>query len=171
MLIQLTNRDVHTCGVLGADTVKLCKMQNFNPRLENENQSREDANIDGFKAEFAVARLFNLDPPTLNVTSDHGADLWLTDNACIDVKCSSTGDLIFDTMDKFGADIAVLCQVTSDPTVVEIQGWVSRIEFNFKHRIKDYGYGERLVMNRSELHPIEQLWRQMVTKKFSPVNK
>lgn len=171
LFVQLTKRDVHACGVLGVDTVTLCKMQNLNPRLENRNQSREDANIDGVKAEFAVARLFNLDLPTLNVASDHGADLWLTDNVCIDVKCSTTGDLIFDTMEKFGADIAVLCQITDDPTVVEVQGWISRIEFNFKHGIKNYGYGDRLVMSHKDLHSIEKLWLQLVTKKFSPVHR
>ena len=76
MLIKLSRQDVHTCSVMGADTVKLCEMQGFSPRLNNKNQSRVEANIYGFKAEFAVARLFNLELPTINVVSDGGVDLW-----------------------------------------------------------------------------------------------
>ena len=70
MLIHLTKKDVHDSALMGADTVKLCEMQGFPPRLENDKQSRVEANIYGFKAEFAVARLFGLEPPTVNVLTE-----------------------------------------------------------------------------------------------------
>ena len=54
MLVKLSRQDIHSSEVMGADTVKLCEMQGFSPRLENDRQSRVEANIYGFKAEFAV---------------------------------------------------------------------------------------------------------------------
>ena len=63
---------LHTMG----DTVALCKMQGFPPRLENKNQTREEANALGFKAEFAVARLLGTSLPTINIVTDGGVDLW-----------------------------------------------------------------------------------------------
>ena len=85
MKVRLSRQDSHTSEIMGADTVALCKMQGFNPRLENERQSREEANAFGYKAEFAVARLFNAEPPVINVLSDGGVDLWL-DGIPVDVK-------------------------------------------------------------------------------------
>ena len=67
MLVRLNKQDTHASELMGADTVKLCEMQGFPPRLENEQQSRAEANIYGFKAEFAVARVLGVDPPTVNV--------------------------------------------------------------------------------------------------------
>jgi hypothetical protein len=169
MLIKLSKKDMHTCTVLGNDTVKICEMQGFPPRLENKNQTREEANIEGYKGEFAVARLFDLEEPTFNITSDFGADLWWNDSS-IDVKTTKTKDLIFDSMEKFKSDIAVLARPTDQPDVIEVGKWISRIEFEHKHHLHDYGYGERLVMKYNELRDIESLWKQMKIKTLSPRN-
>ncbi len=67
MLVELSKSDLHRAEVLGRDTVKICELQGFLPRLENESQDRVNANQWGFKAEFAVARLFDLELPHLTV--------------------------------------------------------------------------------------------------------
>ena len=85
MNVKLSAEDVHKSTVMGIDTVALCKMQGFPPRLENENQSREEANALGYKAEFAVARLLRTSLPTITVVTDGGVDLWFNDIP-IDVK-------------------------------------------------------------------------------------
>ena len=74
MLVRLSKKDVHASELMGADTVKLCEMQGFPPRLENDRQSRVEANIYGFKAEFAVARVLGTDLPAVNVLTDGGVD-------------------------------------------------------------------------------------------------
>lgn len=162
MLVQLSRKDAHTSKLMGADTVALCKMQGFDPRLENEDQSREEANILGYKAEFAVARLLDLEVPEINVLSDGGVDLWLNDDTSIDVKFTNMVDdpvLIFDSMAKFRADFAVLVTVSNyDDEAFEIHGWISRRGFKKAARKQDFGYGERLVMYAQDLHPIEELW-------------
>jgi hypothetical protein len=167
MLVTISKQDAHASKLMGADTVKLCEMQGFKPRLENENQSRVEANIYGFKAEFAVARLLDLDPPTLNVVTDGGVDLWF-DDMSIDVKFTNQefGPLIFDTITKFKAQLAVLVGRTEDPNVMRVNGWIDRKTFKHKATSHDFGYGDRLVMGVEELLPIEQLWRKFMEHKF-----
>jgi len=167
MLIKLSKQDLHNCEMMGADTVKLCEMQGFKPRLHNNNQSRVEANIYGFKAEFAVARLFNLHLPTVNVLTDGGVDLWF-DDITIDVKFNNAeyGKLIFDTMDKFKSNIAVLVGRTPDPSVMRINGWMDRKTFADKSQAADFGYGDRLFMNHDEMLPIERLWYRLMVYKF-----
>ena len=67
MKVRISKKDAHQAELMGADTVALLEMRGVKPRLQNERQSRLDANIYGFKAEFAVARLFGLDAPMVNV--------------------------------------------------------------------------------------------------------
>jgi|TARA_A100000172_G_scaffold61779_2_gene41145 hypothetical protein len=167
MLIRLSKKDAHTCSLMGADTVKLCEMQGFKPRLDNKNQSRVEANIYGFKAEFAIARLFNLELPTINVASDGGVDLWFDDYS-IDVKFNNLeyGKLIFDNLEKFKSQIAVLVGKTKDPNVMRVNGWISKKNFETKSYENNFGYGDRLVMNHNDLEPIETLWYKLMEFKF-----
>lgn len=167
MDIRLSKKDVHECTMLGHDTVKVCEMQGFAPRLDNAKQSRQEANVYGFKAEFAVARLLDLDTPGLNITSDYGVDLWWND-VSIDVKFSnrSDGGLIFDNMEKFKSQVAILVTRTDDPDVMSVRGWMSRKMFSDKAKHANFGYGDRLCADQEDLSSIESLWLQMKKKQF-----
>ena len=167
MLIKLSKQDVHSSEIMGADTVKLCEMQGFKPRLENDRQSRVEANVYGFKAEFAVARLLGVETPTVNVVSDGGVDLWF-EGVSIDVKFNNAefGNLIFDNMDKFKSKIAVLVGKTSDPDVMRVNGWISRKKFGGSHFQKDFGYVSRCVMKHHDLLDIESLWKVLMEYRF-----
>jgi len=172
MLIQLSPKDSHTASTMGADTVALCKMQGFSPRLENASQSREEANAFGYKAEFAVARLFNCEPPVLNVLSDGGIDLWIG-NVSVDVKFTNKeyGSLIFDNLDKFRAQIAILVGRTDDPNVMRVNGWMSKKNFAARCQSKNFGYGDRLIVEWDNLNSIESLWKIFAELKFAPNKK
>lgn len=167
MLVNLSNQDVHASELMGADTVRLCEMQGFKPRLDNKKQSRVEANVYGFKAEFAVARLFNIDPPVINVVTDGGVDLWFNDIS-IDVKFNNAefGKLIFDSMDKFKSQLAVLVGRTDNPKVMRINGWIRRTSFEEKSYAKNFGYGDRLFMDHKDLLPVELLWKSFMEYKF-----
>jgi len=167
MLLKLSKQDVHSAEVMGADTVKLCEMQGFSPRLKNKRQSRVEANVYGFKAEFAVARLLGVDPPTVNVVSDGGVDLWF-EEVSIDVKFNNAefGSLIFDSMEKFKSRIAISVGKTGDPTVMRVNGWIDRKRFASASVSKDFGYGDRLVMDHGDLLGIEELWRGLMGYRF-----
>lgn len=170
MLVRLSRQDVHKATVAGNDTVALCRMQKITPRLENPKQSREDANALGFKAEYAVARVLQVEPPGVNVGSDFGIDLWF-DNVSIDVKLTNypKGDLIFDSPDKFKAKVAVQVEPTDDPAVMSIEGWMSRREFISLATERDFGHGVRLVVPNASLRPIEELWLELQSIRFAPV--
>ena len=167
MKVRISKKDAHQAELMGADTVALLEMRGVKPRLQNERQSRLDANIYGFKAEFAVARLFGLDAPMVNVCSDKGVDLWM-DDISVDVKFSnkSGGPLIFDSADSFAAMCAVMVGRTDDPDEFIISGCVTKSVFLRKHYKHDFGYGERLVMDVADLEPIEWLWRKAMERRF-----
>jgi len=168
MIIELSKKDLHSSHLMGADTVALCEMQGFKPRLENDQQSRVDANIEGFKAEFAIARLFDIEPPTINVLTDGGVDLWLGDKS-IDVKWTRGNSfLIFDSLEKFKADIAILVVRTGIQSAMKVHGWISQEEFSARCYRRDFGYGDRLVVDAENLWPIERLWLEHVQEKFRP---
>ena len=149
MLVRLSRKDEHSSNLMGRDTVKLCEMQGFSPRLENDRQSREEANIYGFKAEFAVARLFDLTPPDINVLTDGGVDLWF-DEVSIDVKFSNNinGPLIFDTAEKFKADCSILVCRTDDPRVMKIAGGWGRGTFSQGHTQRILGTAKDWLLTR-----------------------
>lgn len=172
MLVELSKADVHRAEVLGRDTVKLCEMQGFKPRLENDAQDRVEANQWGFKAEFAVARLFNLDPPDLTVVTDGGVDLWMGDLS-IDVKFTNKtfGPLVFDSMEKFKADIAVLVGRGGTDNELSVNGFVLRKVFEDSAVEHDFGYGKRLVMKADDMKPIERLWLIQVMDKHGRKNE
>jgi hypothetical protein len=167
MKIRLSKQDAHTCKLMGADTVKLCEMQGFAPRLDNKKQSRTEANVYGFKAEFAVARLFHMELPTVNVLTDGGVDLWFGDFS-IDVKFTNDeyGNLIFDNMEKFKSQIAILVGRTNDPNVMRVNGWMDRANFKRVAHTKNFGYGDRFYLKHEELMPIESLWARLQAHKF-----
>lgn len=168
MLVRLSKQDAHASELMGADTVKLCEMQGFPPRLENDRQSRVEANIYGFKAEFAVARVLGVDPPTVNVLTDGGIDLWF-DDISIDVKFTNRDDgpLIFDSPDKFKADCAVLVSKTNDPLAMRVRGAIGKKAFLAQAKTHDFGYGDRLVIEAQDIHPVEWLWRHLTERRFS----
>jgi len=172
MIVRLDLKDLYHCRVLGTDTVKICEMQNFSPRLENDKQSRTEANIYGFQAEWAVARLFDLDVTGLIISSDLGIDLWWNDIS-IDVKFTNRpdGDLIFDSMDKFKAAIAILVTKTDSFDEMNVIGWIGYTQFEELSEIKNYGYGDRLRVTQDKLHPVESLWKLMKECEFNKKKK
>ena len=168
MLFELSAEDNHQAILMGNDTVRLCEMQGIKPRMTDKKglDTRRDNNIRAFKAEFLFARLFNLDPPKVNVGSDGGVDFWLGEYS-IDVKCSGkpSGPLIFDSPASFQADIAVAySQSDINDRTFNLHGMISKGNFLRKARRHDFGYGERHVVDVDQLELIEKLWRFYIEK-------
>ena len=169
MKIKLTQKEMHECQILGQDTVKICKMQKLPPRLDTSDENRVISNVQGFRAEYAVAKVFGCDLPTLNVVTDGGVDLWI-DDLSVDVKLTKKpeGDLIFDDFTKFNSDISILVSTTNDDSVYDVIGWIDRQSFEAEAKDMDYGYGPRKVVEGKNLMPIENLWREVVDSRFGP---
>jgi len=165
MFVTVSERDQHEAHMLALDTVKLLESMGVAPRLENKKQSRIDANRFGFMAEFAVARVFGAGEPRLNIATDGGVDLWL-DDISVDVKYTKTRLLIFDSLEKFKAKVAILV-THRDLGVMEIIGWMGKKDFERVAIAKDFGYGERMVAQAEDLRPIETLWGKIQERKFA----
>jgi len=103
-------------------------------------------------------------PPSFDIYSggDDGCDLaaW---GLSWQVKTSSRSELIFDDASKFSADAAVLVMhcatkllVVDDPRF-EVLGGISRSRFMSRCVVKDYGYGDRLVVGSESLTPLDAI--------------
>jgi hypothetical protein len=93
------------------------------------------------------------------------------DDTPVDVKFTNEeqGPLIFDSMQKFRAEIAILVGRTDDDDVMSINGWVTRKEFKASAGKHDFGYGERLFMSHTEMNPIQDLWHFLAERKWGVV--
>lgn len=158
ILVRLSSQELHDAERLGADTDAICqKVMGYTPRDPGSDKLQSE--IDGARAEYAVAKLFDLDRPTLNILGDGGKDLWFG-NLSIDVKFTKTDDLIFDDVDAFKADVAVLVRNHGDdPRSLMVVGCVSRGEFASSATPQKRKYGMKLCMKAEELSPPEVLWR------------
>lgn len=156
--VRLNPREEHEAKILARDTTKICRMQNTTPRGE---EGRDESDLLGTRAEFAVAKLFGLDRPKFNVLGDEGKDLWFG-NQSIDVKFTQgkgETDLIFDSLEAFRADVAIL--VTSDGDDFIVHGGVSKERFDSASYEKRKFFGMKMCMNVTELCPIEAVWKHL----------
>ena len=125
----------------------------------------------GMKGEIAVMRFLGLDLDRAfknTVKGDGGVDL-VFKNSTIDVKSTSTDYLIFNNINRFRSDIAVLVKPMvgeEDERVsnskfssrdVFICGWTTRAAFCNFHEIKDFRYGNKTVMRSNLLYPMDLL--------------
>lgn len=165
MKVKLSKSDCHAATILAQDVVRMKELQSV-PTKEM-NLSRLDSNVLGFMAEFAVARVFDCEPPRLTFVNDGGIDLWI-DDVSIDVKVSkeATGNLIFDDLDKFRAMVAVFVSSLGDG-VFNIQGWISRQAFVNSCNYRDFGYGQRVYVSCDQLLPIGSLWEKIIERRMS----
>ena len=127
IVVRLTDQELHEAERLGADTDAICQVMGYKPRDPGSNKVQSE--VDGARAEFAVAKLYALDKPTLNILGDGGKDLWFG-GISLDVKFTNTNDLIFDDVDAFKAGVAVLVKNHGDdPRMLNVIGCVSRDVF------------------------------------------
>jgi hypothetical protein len=131
--------------------------KSFAARVGNDNYER---NLVGLLGEYAVAKYFR-EPMDLFI--DLGGDNNITDlvigNMTTSVKCSYYAEsphLIFNTLDEFRQDVAILASVL-EPSRVQLHGWTSRERFRELHKRRDFGYGERCVVDESDLYRMIQL--------------
>jgi len=169
IVVRLTSQELHEAICLGQDTDAICqKVMGYTPRDPGSNKVRSE--IDGARAEFAVAKLFGLGKPTLNILGDGGKELWFN-GISIDVKFTNTDHLIFDDVDAFKADVAVLVSShEDDPCLLTVVGCVSRSEFAASSVPQKRKYGTKLCMKVEDLAPPEALWRSAVARMVTPAN-
>lgn len=112
----------------------------------------------GALAEIAVSRALGCDVDTRGLAGgDDGVDLTWNGHT-IQVKFNSLkyGDLRFNSLADFSADIAILVVPEKDDNLY-IAGWLPRAEFEDRAQVKDFGYGKRLCVEQADLFPMKIL--------------
>lgn len=118
--------------------------------------------IDGFKAEYALAKYLKLRPDlSISDDGDEGYDLVLPDSGLtIEVKMRrGTGkDLALHSLNprELKADVIVLCWEVEKHRI-ELVGWLSKAAFYRKMKILWFGRSRRLGVEPSVLADIEEL--------------
>lgn len=154
--------------------MRLAKEQhNVEDKMFDINNTSEGINIIGHLGEQAVGQAlgFHVDT-TVMVGGDDGSDM-TANGTTIQVKTSQLKSLIFNAPWLFKSDIAIMVQfVGADKTrswedpQFKIWGYVDKQTFLSNHYKKNYGYGERLVMDVDGLTPIEEL--SIINKQHPP---
>lgn len=125
-------------------------------------QARDDYQItrEGLTGEWAVGQVLGLPVNIENyLGGDPGWDFEYK-GLKVDVKTTKAKLLLFQNMDKFVADVAVLVRYYRDD-LVEIAGVISRDKFEQEHEIRNLGYKDNCVVTDEKLTPIDEFMRMV----------
>jgi hypothetical protein len=132
-------------------------------RKFDRNNSSYAVNLMGYLGEVAAAKLLNVSTDSeVRTGGDAGYDLTYN-GLTIQVKTSTTTDLIFNSLSLFKADIAILVELEGDKTkphvnaVYHVHGFITKEDFKSSYVVKNYGYGDRFVVPNSMLSPLSEL--------------
>ena len=110
----------------------------------------------GIMGEIAVATLVGLLPDLNTYLSSPLADLVLF-GVPIEIK-TLQGFLVFNTLEDFRGEVAALVTYTpGNKNACSVQGWITKKQFEEQHFIDNFGYGDRLCMQPTNLLPIQTL--------------
>jgi hypothetical protein len=133
-------------------------------QMFDQRNTSEGINQIGHLGEMAVGKVLGV-PVDMEIRTggDEGYDLFY-EGKTVQVKTSTRSSLIFNAKHLFSADTAILCQyIGTDRQHAELSphfvlwGWIDRQTFLENYQIKDYGYGDRLVVNLPLLRPLATL--------------
>lgn len=116
-------------------------------------------NLDGLKAEYVVAKYLGVpmdDEISLRGRRRNGDLNYLGQRLEVKYNSWATGDLYFNDLYDFRADVAVLV-VPGVKGSVRIVGWIERGDFAKKAEVKNWGHGARVSVSQMDLKPIEEL--------------
>jgi hypothetical protein len=152
------------------DTVTVSFTKYERKLLENEaakrhaiqGQSSQHYHRTGVFGEAAAMRALGL-PLSFCHESDCGTD-FLLGNVEVDVKCSNglphKSNLIFDSFDKFIADIAIQTRIAFNNNAllqVEVIGWITKDDFKLKAEMVPMRKSKKPLLKRHLLRPIQEL--------------
>lgn len=163
MIYTLTTSEIAAAHQWVAEKLHIKATHDIRDKKFDRTNTSEGVSLIGMMGEIAGCKALGAQPNlSVMIGGDDGFDceahglLW-------QIKTSSLRALIFNSVDDFVADVALLVHHLADKEAVgddprfEIIGGVSRKRFMKQHFQHDYGYGMRLVMNADALTPIQKL--------------
>jgi hypothetical protein len=155
--VHLTKEEINSCLVF-VEAMRNNKQEHnvIDKKFDSKNTSWA-VNLMGYLGEKAVAKVYEVAVDDRVLTGgDEGYDL-IINNKTVQIKTTTTNQLIFNSKELFSADYAILVTLVGDRTQPHIDshfiiwGDISKNKFNEVCFEKDFGYGIRYVCNMEDL--------------------
>ena len=150
-MIELDPQEIELCEYIGKLRSSIARGNNvFDAKIGDQNGI--EADIQGFKAEYAFAKKNNLFPDFGLSPRSGSADGITRDNSRYDIKSTKykTGNLLSTLKINKDIDIYILAHV--DENKINFIGWAKKDELIKKENIKDLGHGSGYFLSRHKLH-------------------
>lgn len=152
MIVKLDKHEIKLCEYIGQQRSIMARSNNvFDAKIGSQNGI--DSDIQGFKAEYAFAKIKNYFPD-FGLSPRSGSYDGITRNGMrYDVKSThhKDGNLLSTLKINNDVDIYILAYVCED--IVEFIGWAYKQELIKKENIKNMGHGEGYFLSREKLRP------------------
>jgi len=153
MKIRLDDKEVSLCKYIGTLRSSIAR-SNGVVDAKIGNQDGEEADIQGFKAEYAFAKANNLFPDFGLSPRSGSYDGVTRNNNRYDIKSTShkKGNLLSTLKINKDVDIYILAVV--DNNIVDFVGWASKEALIKDENIKDLGHGKGYFLSRHKLNKL-----------------
>lgn len=151
MKVILNRYELELCKYIGKQRSNIARIHNvFDAKIGNQNGI--EADIQGFKAEYAFAKHINVFPD-FGLSPRSGSFDGITNKgARYDVKSTKykTGNLLSTLKVNPNVDVYVLAYVNNN--VISFIGWAHKMELIKNENIKNLGHGKGYFLSRNELN-------------------
>ena len=151
MKINLDKHELELCEYIGKKRSAIARSNNvFDAKIGDQNGV--EADIQGFKAEYAFAKCINVFPD-FGLSPRSGSYDGITHKqARYDIKSTKykTGNLLTTLKVNPDVDIYILAYVNDN--LVCFIGWAHKMKLIKNENIKDLGHGKGYFLSRSELN-------------------
>lgn len=138
----------------------------------DSSKSEFEAHYQGILGELGACRALGLDSIDLTerLSGDGGVDLTLPTGLSLEIRYRTKRGWDFAlngaSLDFFKSDIGVLVWPGVEPNSVELVGWTTRVHLAQMAKVKNFGYGDRLVLRYPSMLSIKKLL-PLVRKRFA----
>ena len=152
MRIELDKLEVQLCEYIGTMRSSIARSNNVKDAKMGDHDGVH-GDIQGFKAEYAFAKQYNIFPDFGLSPRSGSADGITTKGMRYDIKSThyKTGNLLSTLKINPDIDIYVLAYVNDN--IVELIGWATKQQLIKKENIKNLGHGQGYFLSRDQLTP------------------
>lgn len=151
MIIQLDKKECELCEFIGRQRSSIARSNGiFDAKIGN--QSGVEADIQGFKAEYAFAKWNNIFPDFGLSPRSGSADGVTNSGSRYDIKSThhKNGNLLSTLKVNPDIDIYILSYVNHN--IVEFIGWAKKEQLINEDNLKDLGHGKGYFLSREKLN-------------------
>ncbi len=158
--IYFSPKEISMAEQAGAFRSQLARASGVKNQRIDTTRSDQEIDINGVKAEMAVAKLYQIDYDPFHFGIDSGVDLWSGETS-IDVKSTfhPHGHLVFKSLDSFKADVAMLCVIREN--VVKVVGGCEKHWFMENHVNRAFSRNKKDAypsLTQGDLEPVDKIW-------------